>query len=130
MCRAVMTSSRLRQLPAEQPEQHREGNDDVPRVQQRAAALDPRELYSRRFLSSRKAAVVLVDEALALEPEEVCIGPEETLRVRLARQDPEVLVLERLQVARADTRLVFDLRQLEPSTRTRVPKAAADLEHV
>ena len=92
----VMSAAGTRQLPPDQPEQHGERNRDVARVEQRSPALDPRELDVRRLLGDGKAAVVLVHEALSLEAEEVGVGAEEALRVRLAGEEVEALVLERL----------------------------------
>ena len=53
--------------------------------------------------------VELVDERLPVEAEVLGVGAQEALRVRRARQDVEVLVLERADVPRADRRLGLDL---------------------
>ncbi len=55
------------------------------------------------------AGVELVDERLPVEAEVLRVGAQEALRVRRARQDVEILVLERADVARADRRLRLDL---------------------
>ena len=126
----VMPTSGSSHLPADQTEQHCDRNCHESRIEERTATLDPGERDRGWFVGSREAAVVLIDEALSLEPQVVRICAKEALCVRLAGQQVEALVLERLQIARTDPRIPLDLRQLEPPARTRVTKAAADFEHL
>ena len=75
------------------------------------------------------AGVVLVHVELAVEAEELRVGPQEALDVRPRRKHLEVLVLERTDVLGADLRRELDLWVLEPLTLTRLPETIADLEH-
>ena len=75
------------------------------------------------------AGVVLVDVQLSVEAEELRVGAEEALHVRLRRQRLELLVLERLQVLRADLRAQLDLRVVQTLADARLAEAVADLEH-
>src|SRR5437870_2548565 len=126
----VMAAAGLGQLPADERKKHGERNVDEPRVEERATTLGARQPYGRGCLRGGEAVVVLVDEALALEAEEVCVRPQKPFRVRLTRKQVEALVFERLQIARTDVRLAFDFGQLEPLTRACVTKAVAELEHL
>jgi hypothetical protein len=73
--------------------------------------------------------VQLRNEELAVETEEVGVGPKEGLRVSLRRQLVGPLLLERGEVLGADSRLPLGIAQLEPLARPRLAQGAADLEH-
>ncbi len=60
----------------------------------------------------------------------VGVGAEEAPRVDHSGDEVEPLLLERLQVAAADSRGALDVGQPEPALLPGRPQAAADLEHV
>ena len=64
-----------------------------------------------------------------VEAECVRVVPEKPLHVRRRRQDVELLVLERLQVLRANLRLLLELKEVEVLAHARLAQAGADLEH-
>jgi hypothetical protein len=90
---------------------------------------DPDRRSRLRFLGGSEVGVVLIDEALCVEPEVVRVRPEETLCVRRSREAVKPFFLERLQIPGPNPRLALDLGQLQLLTLTRLAKAAADLEH-
>jgi len=53
----------------------------------------------------------------------------ETPDVGLAGKEVEALVLERLEIPRADVRIRLDLGKLDPAANPHFAEAAADLEH-
>ena len=81
------------------------------------------------LLGNDVARVELVDVQLPVEPEVVGVRAQESLDVRLAREDVELLVLERLQVLAADLRRRLDLREVEALAESCFPEAGTDLEH-
>ena len=99
---------------------------------ERSLLLDPRlPPLARRLLEAvgDEPRVVLVDVELAVEAQVLGVGPEEALDVRARREQLEMLVLERLDVLRADLRRELDLGVVEPLAHPRLAQAVADLEH-
>ena len=75
------------------------------------------------------ARVELVHVDLAVEAEVLRVRAEEAFDVRVAREQVEPLVLDRLQVLAADLGAALDLREVEALAEARLAQAGADLEH-
>ena len=78
----------------------------------------------------REARLVLVHVQLPVESEEVGVGTEEALHVRLGREHVEVLLLERAQVLRTDLRRKLGLRDVEALAGAGLAQADSELEHL
>ena len=76
-----------------------------------------------------EAGAELVDVELAVEPEVLRVRPQESLDVRVRGEHLELLVLERMDVFRANLRRELDLRVLEALPDPGLAQAVADLEH-
>jgi hypothetical protein len=87
-----------------------------------------REL-ERRLFGRSEARVVLVDEEISVESEVVRVRAEKSTGVGGAGNQVEALVLERLEIPRADVRIRVDLGELEAAANSRRAEAIADLEH-
>jgi hypothetical protein len=74
------------------------------------------------------ARVVLVDEERPVEPEVLRVRAQEALDVRRTREDVELLLLQRAEVARTDLRLCLGLVEPETATFACLTECRSDLE--
>ena len=99
----------------------------------RLRLLRPRRRAARARLvlvvAADEARVVLVDVELAVEPEVLGVGAQESLDVGLRRQQLELLLLEGAQVLPADLRGELGLGEVDAPAQARLTEAVADLEH-
>jgi hypothetical protein len=132
---ALAGRGRLGRLVAESPGQrddkaNGEKGANCPR-RGKPGQVDPTTLDELRqgFFGWSEARLVLVDEELCVEPEVVRIRAQEPPSVSIARKEVEALVLERLEIPRANVRIGVDLGKLDPVANPRFAEAASDLEH-
>ena len=131
----VVRGRRLGREAQGQHDQERDGHDrrQGDHDQVRLAPLAPPLLRARpwprrdRLVLDGRAGVVvagveLVHERLAVEAEVLRVCPQEALRVGRAGQDVEVLVLEGADIARADSRVRFDLAVAQAPAFTGFPE--------
>src|SRR6185503_13013681 len=81
------------------------------------------------ILSPDVPRVVLLDVEPPVQPERARVHLEEPLRVCVAGELVEPLVLEQPEVLRADLRPLLHLFEVEVLTRPRLVQARADVEH-
>jgi hypothetical protein len=82
-----------------------------------------------KLLLAGETRVVFVDVELPVEAEILSVRAQESLDVRVAGQDVEVLLLERAEVLRTDLGVSLHPGQLEPLAQPRFAQAVAYLEH-
>jgi hypothetical protein len=85
--------------------------------------------HERLFLVLRDPCVVLLDVQLSVEAEELRVGPEEPLRVRVAGQHLPALLLDRRQIPLADPDRLVDVSCGELAAAACFLEARTDLEH-
>ena len=94
-------------------------------------AVRPREALGNelRLVGMGEAAVVLLDVEASVEAEVVGVRPQESLDVRVPRQQLPAFFLERLQVAVSDPDRLLDVCRREVALQASLAKAPPDLEH-
>src|SRR5713226_8104769 len=83
---------------------------------QRPAPAQPQRLGDERRLRRPPgdAGAELVPIAVRIETEELGVGAQEALRIRISRQQLKALLLQRAQITPMDMRRLLDLLQVEP----------------
>src|SRR5262249_28009744 len=87
------------------------------------------ERGDRAHLTVRRTlvlALVLVDQAAAVKPQEVAVRPQEALDVDGTRQEVPFLVLDRPQVLGSDLRARLHLAHVDPGADPRFTQGGAD----